>query len=809
MHALAPSPCPPKTRKDLEWDRLLEALAARCAGVPGERLALALPFAATRDEAARRLGEASEAATLRWRGEPLPAAALPDLKGALDRARAGGVLAPAELRALGAAFEAARALRRFLASRRAACPLLHAALTTDPSLDPLEGELSSSFEPDGTLSDRASPRLRELRGERDASRARMASRLEELMRRYEGVLQDAFVTEREGRWVLPVRKDAHERFPGLVHATSGSGATLFVEPRAVIPLGNRLKVLDADVEREELAVYARLSERVREALPSALAAVDALAMADVLAAIATLAEDAGLTFPALSEAPEIALKRARHPLLVLDGVAVVGSHASVAKGRAMIISGPNAGGKTVVLKTLGLAALMVRAGLPVPGAEGSRVGLFDRVLTDVGDDQNLHKNLSTFSAHVKNLVEVLEGTHEGVLVLLDELATGTDPREGEALAAGLLDSLTARGGAVAVTTHYEGLKALALADPRFVNASVGFDYAAMAPTFELTVGVPGRSSALAVAARFGLPRLVLERAERFLSREDLTFESTVKKLDDERAALALARSEATRQAEGLAQQRAEVADELARLRARGSKELALEVESLRRGLERAREGLRAAQATLREKRLEAADLAEAQRSLSRAFAEVSLGGSLEPLLAAHLANLAPTDAPARVPLPHAQLRRGARAWVARLRAEAEILDVAPNGEVRVAAGALHVRVPRSELFAVEAAPERARPRRPSALANAPSDHAREAIQTGDNTCDLRGMRADDAVTMATAFLDRALNAGLRVCFLVHGHGTGALRDAVRRELATSPYVEHFRPGGPHEGGDGATIVLLA
>jgi len=489
MPPLDPSPCPAKTRRDLEWDRLLAALADRCAGVPGKKLALALPFAATREDAVRRLGEASEAAALRRRGEPLPTAALPDLGVSLDRARAEGVLSPVELRALAAALESARTTRRFLASRRATCPLLHAALTTDPTLDALEGELSGSFDPDGTLADRASPRLRELRSERDATRARMLSRLEELMRRYEGILQDSFVTEREGRWVLPVRKDAHERFPGLVHATSGSGATLFVEPRAVIPLGNRLKVLDADVEREELAVYARLSGLVRDALPSATAAVEALATADVLAAISALAEDASLTFPELCAGPELTLVGARHPLLTLDGVAVVPSDASLAGGRAMIISGPNAGGKTVVLKTLGLAALMVRAGLPVPAAEGSRVGLFDRVLTDVGDDQSLHKNLSTFSAHVKNLAEVLEATHRGVLVLLDELATGTDPREGEALAAGLLDSLTARGGTVGATTHYEGLKALALADPRFVNASVGFDYATMTPTFELAMGV--------------------------------------------------------------------------------------------------------------------------------------------------------------------------------------------------------------------------------------------------------------------------------------------------------------------------------
>ena len=210
------------------------------------------------------------------------------------------------------------------------------------------------------------------------------------------------------------------------------------------------------------------------------------------------------------------------------------------------MSGPNAGGKTVALKTMGLTALMVRAGLPVACASGSTVGIFEVVLTDVGDDQNLTKNLSTFSAHVRNLVRILDDTQPGALVLLDELAGGTDPREGEALAAGMLDSLTARGGAVVVTTHYEGLKALALADDRFENASMGFDLAEMSPTFRLAQGVPGSSSALAVARKFGLPMTVIERAEKFLTREDIQFESVVRKLNDERAALELARAAAAR-----------------------------------------------------------------------------------------------------------------------------------------------------------------------------------------------------------------------------------------------------------------------
>src|SRR6202012_4942954 len=242
-------------------------------------------------------------------------------------------------------------------------------------------------------------------------------------------------------------------------------------------------------------------------------AAEALAHADVRGAAARLTRDLSLAFPEITDGEaSIDLLGGRHPLLALDGAAVVASDVAIGAGRAMVVSGPNAGGKTVALKTLGLAALMVRAGLPVACDEGSTLGLFDVVLTDVGDDQSLHVNLSTFSAHVRNLAAILDETQPGALVLLDEIATGTDPREGEALAAGVLDSLCARGGAVVATTHYEGLKALALADPRFRNASVGFELATMTPTFRLALDVPGQSSALAVARRFGMPPPVLERA---------------------------------------------------------------------------------------------------------------------------------------------------------------------------------------------------------------------------------------------------------------------------------------------------------
>jgi DNA mismatch repair protein MutS2 len=794
---------------------VLSALEDRCAGPLGRALAHDLPFATTRDEARAFLAQSAEAVRVLDEGRSLPVQGVDDVREALERARVGGTLAPVELRSTGRMLGAARALRRFLAPRRADLPALFEACSTDPTLDDLADEISDSFDPEGTLADRASPRLRELRQEWHAARQRMLSRMEDLLSKHEAVVQDRFVTEREGRWVLPVRSDAHERFPGIVHATSASGATLFVEPRAVVPMGNRLKVLEAEVRREEEAVYARLSALVADRLPSAEAAADVLALADVRNATAILARDAQLLFPDVVDEPRLELRRARHLLLALDLPEVVPSDLSLRAGTAIVVSGPNAGGKTVALKTMGLAALMVRAGMPVACADGSTVGLFDVVLTDVGDDQSLQKNLSTFSAHVKNVVEILGETTRGALVLLDELAGGTDPREGEALAAGVLDSLCARGGATAATTHYEGLKALALADDRFVNASVGFDLATMAPTFRLSMGVPGSSSAFAVARRFGMPSTVVERAERFLTREDRSFEVVVARLNEERAALELARAAAEQREREAREASERLAAEWRDVRSREKSALSEEARALLDRVRTAREELRAAQARLRAnaKKPDAASLREAERSIERAAAEVSVGGALDPWIT-------PPEESPRDAVAAGDLRKGARVWVPRLRADAEVIELLGGDMVRVAAGPLKLTVSAGELRAaarVEPAASRPTGRGVRGASRTEAGSSAEVhrgsgapapIVSRDNTCDLRGIRVDDAVPMAMSFLDRALQDGQPMVVMLHGYGTGALRDALRKELARSPIVVRSGGGLPDQGGEGVTIVWL-
>ncbi len=779
---------------DLEWPRLTAALASRAVGARGRREALALGRLSG-DAWGRARAEVREAMDALAEGDPLPLGALPDVDEALERARIGATLSASELREVAAALDAAARLRSWLAAGRDRRPALHAACACDAGLADLALTLSSSFDATGALADHVTPRLAALRAERGAARTRLIARLEELMRGYEHVLSDSFWTEREGRFVLPLRTDAHERFPGIVHATSASGATLFVEPRALVATGNRLKVLDAEVRREEELALAALTARVADALPEVSFAVAALGRADLRAATARLALDLSLELCDASHPPGLALRALRHPLLALDGVDAVPSDVELGAARALIVSGPNAGGKTVVLKAVGMAALMHGAALPVAASRGSSLGVFDVVLTDIGDDQSLSRNLSTFSAHASRLAEILSRASSGSLVLVDELATGTDPREGEALAAAVIDGLAARGATVVATTHYEGLKALAATDPRLANASVGLDATTLAPTFRLVPGVPGASSALAVARRFGVPAAIVARAESFLAGESHDFQALVASLLAERRKLELAEAAALRAKEDADRRASELQRALDELRAGHEHEALRESARLVESVRRARASLREIEARLRQRRGDDRELQALSRAVDELAGQVALGGALAPR---------PTYTPAS---PPPSLELGARVFVPRLSGDAEIVEVLSGRRLRVSAGALRMTVTIDEVRAPSAAAPPARARR-GPLPQPSASPLETTAQTREATCDLRGLDAAAATRRASGFIERSLEQGSAVAFFVHGHGTDALRSAIRASLAASHHVRELRPGAPGEGGDGVTVAWL-
>lgn len=738
------------------------------------------------EESAAALSRTREAIVFREEGEPLPIGGAVELREALLRVERRGVLDGSALRDVAKTLGAARALRKFLGRRSSRAPALYQACSLDPQLDHVEVELSECIEPDGSVSDRASAEIRRLRVEVKNLRGRIVRKLEQLVIAKEAVMQDRFHTIREGRYVVPVRRDAHEKISGIVHGTSQSGATVFIEPRVIVEQGNRLKMAQAELDREIARILAALSELVFDHLRSIVAATDAIDLADLHDAAARLAEDIDGVVVELVEESAIELKEARHPLLALEHEGeVVPNDLSLRAGEALVISGPNAGGKTVALKTLGLCALMVRAGLPIPAREG-RSGFFT-VVSDVGDEQSTERNLSTFSAHVKNLAAILAQSKEGVMVLLDELAGGTDPAEGASLACAYVDALCRAGAATAVTTHYEPLKAYAAERPALRNAAVGFDFDTLSPTFRLAWDVPGASSALIVAARYGIPDEVIAHAKEILPTQAARFEALVAKLSQSEAALVDARSAVERERVKMSDAREALEREHAAQRRRDQKTLDRESAKLKDAMQRARGELKAARRAMRE-RADEEQLEKARQAIESAEAtRAAAAATPEPE--------EPSEGPETLAI-------GQDVYVPRLRAAAKILELGTGrnkDRLRVAAGALTLWVNRDEVKRANNNASRAKTKKKIVLAPA----------ADSNTLDLRGLRVDEALAMTEAFLDRMFGASEKTAYLVHGVGTGALKAAVHEFLGRDAhYVSAYRYGTQEEGGERLTIVSL-
>ncbi|MEY4509819.1 MAG: hypothetical protein RLZZ450_1941 [Pseudomonadota bacterium] len=785
----------PKTLADLEWRRLEREVASQLrASLPGR---FQLPLADTFEATEQALAETGEALSLLVAGEPLPLDGIRNIEPHLLRVERHGDLDVLAMNEVRVTLAAARVLRKFLAARRASLPALTAACPIDPTLDRLTALLDEAFDVDGTLADHASAELKRLRTETRNLRAHLVSRLDELIQKHSELLSDRFYTLRDGRYVLPVRSDTHEKVHGIVHGASASGSTIFVEPRSLVLPGNRLKLAEAEQEREEARILGVLSAELRDEAPSIRAAFEALLQADLRSACARSTRQLGLTKPKLVREPRIRLREAKHPVLLLDGLSVVANDVDAEAGRALVISGPNAGGKTVALKLLGLAALMVRAGLFLPAAEGSECGFFDAVLSDIGDEQSLEKSLSTFSAHIDHMRRILEVAQQGSLVLLDELAGSTDPEEGAALACAIVERLCELGAAVAVTTHYEPLKARALSDDRLRNASVGFDVANMAPTFRLRLDLPGASSALAVAERFGLSPSIVARARSIVPEQTKHFDQLVKQLETRLTAIEQQSVEVQDELDRARTARAQAEQALERQVARDKKQLGAEAQRLIEELRSARGDLDRAKKQLRKQRLDADEVRDAQQKIDDIAAKRTLVEAEQLVLRA-------AEGPERKDVPIEQLVVGSRVFVPRLRAEVEIVEAPNKGKLRVAAGAMRLWVDVSEVR--QGAPrEEERPRERLLKPIGP----RPALRTVDNTIVLRGMRVDDALTLLESSLDRLYGRDESIAFVDHGVGSGALRDAVRSFLERpSPYVASSRPGAIEEGGERITVVVL-
>jgi DNA mismatch repair protein MutS2 len=493
--------------EELGWPRVVEAWTTRCASARGVALITDRVLCSTLDEARARAAEVSEARRLASLGSPLPAGRDSTTSPAPSSgsARRRRSTRPSCGAVAGTARAMAR-LRQHLAGHVDEVPRLAALGAGLADLGHVYHPILEAFDAEGRLVDHASDALGPLRRALAAIKGQLERRMKAMLEDdlYAPYLQDAYYTQREDRYVLPVRHDGKGFIKGIVHGTSGSGQTLFIEPDEIVDLNNRMKLAECDVLDEERRILARFSGWVAEEADAFDRSLAIAAHLDLVGAAGRLADDLVAAEPILDEAPRLALLHARHPLMLLAGRRCVANDLALGAGQTLVVSGPNAGGKTVALKAAGLAALMARAGLHVAAESGSVVGWFTDVRTDIGDAQSLEQNLSTFTGHVKRLGEFLAEAGPGTLLLVDEIAVGTDPEQGAALAQAVLEALAARGLTAIVTTHYDRLKALAATDARFANASVGYDLSRLEPTFKLHLGVPGSSGALTVARRAGL-----------------------------------------------------------------------------------------------------------------------------------------------------------------------------------------------------------------------------------------------------------------------------------------------------------------
>ncbi len=615
-------------------------------------------------------------------------------------------------------------------------------------------------------------------------------------------LQEALITQRDGRYVLPLRTEFKGRIKSIVHDQSASGATLFVEPLAVVELNNQYRELQLAERDEERRILAELSAQVGRQAAEILQAVETIAELDVVFARAKYAESTRASEPVLHEMPRkasagelhpgasIRLYQARHPLLDPESVVAIDMELDP-QTYALVITGPNTGGKTVTLKTVGLLALMAQAGLHIPAQAGSEISVFQDIYADIGDEQSIEQSLSTFSGHITNIIRILELADRRTLVILDELGAGTDPQEGAALARALLSHLLAQGITALVTTHHPELKAYAHATPGVTNASVEFDLDTLRPTFHLTIGLPGRSNALAIAQRLGLPDEIIANARAELDPADLRADDLLDEIHQQRDLARQARrlTEAAKQeAQDLQAELAErlegIEDERRAVLEKAQQEADEELEQIKEELRQVRRAL-----------AQARQPAEALQTIEDQVAE------LEETVDRPVVRRKPSIDGR--PLQRA-IRLGDRVRLRSLNTQGVVTSLSDE-EAEVQVGVLRVRARLSELVlpgdaSLQSADPPAPEAAPTRQINIPGSPGLEL--------DLRGQRADEARDALERYLDTAYLSGLPWVRIIHGKGTGRLREMVRQTLQGHPHVRSFETGGDKEGGDGVTVVKL-
>ena len=787
----------PQDLDALGFDTLLEELARHAASEPGSAACLELRPRTTLDAVRDELTRVGDAASLH-EAEPIPLGAFPDIRTSLARATTPGArLEGLDLLEIGVVLERVRTLRAYLRTRSSGRPLLLRIAERLRDLPELSRVLDRAIDEEGNLLDDASPALRSLRNRMRRLRQELESQLSRLFRRPEAdrIFADLYVTVRNGRFVVPVRAGSHGAVKGIVQDRSGSGETLFVEPLSAVDSNNELVLVIREAAQEEARIFEELTRAVAGSSAEIGESFVALVELDTIAARVRFAERHGAVCPAIDKPGSgVLLSDARHPLLVLTDRPVTPIDIDLeAERNLLILTGPNTGGKTVGLKTLGLAVLMAQSGIPVLADVGARLPLFDGVWTDIGDRQDVAGDLSTFSGHVGNLADILANTSSASLVLLDEPGMGTDPEDGAALARVLLAELTGRGARVLATTHFQPVKVSALNSGKAVVATVDFDPDNFTPRYRLVYGSVGPSLGLAMARRIGFPEDLLARAEADRGTLARSLAEAVEQLEAERRRYETEARTLREERERVRRQEAETSQLLEELRIRKRKKWASELSEAKRfGEELRSEGRRL--------------LAEARRDPAGAARRVHRAGidQLERVQRRREEELgeAPGGAASNA-LPPAV---GDEVEVAGRGVRGILVDIA-GSRARISRGSVHFEAPMESLRRIGSAPKRA-PAGVSVSVRSADDEPDAGQASPPDEINLVGRRVARALADLEVFLDRASLENRSHVRIVHGHGTGALRKAIREYLRDCAYVDAFGDAEDHAGGTGATIVRL-
>lgn len=783
----------------LELPKILLTLSEMTSCEEARLAALSLQPSGDFFEVQKRLSETEAAHILIAKFGAPSFGGLINVNNQLSRASSGGTLSMRELLDISCDLRVIRGItewRSKSAGMDTAIDDLFNSLYTNKYL---EDKINNAVLSDTEMSDNASPALKDIRRHKRLEESKIRDKLDGMIRspKYKSSLQDAIITQRNGRFVVPVKAEHRSEVSGMVHDTSGSGATVFIEPAAVIEANNRIKVLESR-ERDEIErILSELSEEAGSFADTIKISCESAAELNLIFSKAQLAYKMKATMPIINSRGVIELKKARHPLL--DPKKAVPIDVSLGdKYDSLVITGPNTGGKTVSIKTIGLLTLMAECGLFIPANENSSIAVFKNVFADIGEEQSIEQSLSTFSAHMTTIVNISNNVDESSLVLIDELGAGTDPVEGAALAVAVLEDLRRKGAKIAATTHYSELKEYALRTNRVENASCEFSVDTLKPTYKLITGIPGRSNAFAISQKLGLSKEVIDEAAKLISEENTRFEDVVDTLQKTRLEMEKEKEKTAEMQNEIDEIKKKAENELSLAKQKGETQILMAQNEAKRILENAK---RAAASLMME-------LDRLKREQSNEKNALEMARKAKAALKQHLNTIDDMtyekndfdgdDDDYVLPRP---LKTGDNVFVKTLGTEAEVVSLDKNGNAEVKAGVMKMKVKASELRLLS---PKKKPKKQSLYRSVKE----KSLPSGKSSVDLRGESVEEAIADLDMFIDGVLRSGLNELTIIHGKGTGTLRRAIQQHLKDHPNIKSYRTGVYGEGEEGVTIAEL-